>query len=153
MEWKTISTLLFSDRDKDCVWVCEHLCVWTCFKRERGHEGKGGKRLRAGGAQEQTILFLEGCAPALWRLLRPVLSPSLLSRTSLCLYRSLLILPKHIVLLALHVLKVKVAAGHTFVDVLNVVAGGLEVSGGIIGPRGEDLGKMGWQDWGSTAVC
>lgn len=50
------------------------------------------------------------------------------------LTRSLLILPKHIVLFALHVLKVKVAPGHTFVDVLDVVASGLEVSGGIVGP-------------------
>lgn len=47
---------------------------------------------------------------------------------------SLLILPKHIVLFAFHVLKVKVAPGHAFVDVLDVVASGLEVSGGIVGP-------------------
>lgn len=50
------------------------------------------------------------------------------------LYCSLLILPKHIVLFALHVLKVKVAASHAFVDILDVVAGGLEVSGGVVGP-------------------
>lgn len=64
-------------------------------------------------------------------------SPRLLSRPrplpDAPLYRSLLILPKHIVLFALHVLKVKVAPGHTFVDVLDVVASGLEVSGGIVG--------------------
>lgn len=60
-------------------------------------------------------------------LFRPASSPG-------PLYCSLLILPKHIVLFALHVLKVKVAPGHTFVDVLDVVASGLEVSGGIVGP-------------------
>lgn len=59
MEWKTVSTLLFSDRDKECeylnsVYVCEHLCVWTCVERERGTKGKGGKWLRAGRAQKHT---------------------------------------------------------------------------------------------------
>lgn len=54
---------------------------------------------------------------------------------------SLLILPKHIVLFALHVLKVKVAACHTLVDVLDVVAGGLEVSGGVVGRRGKYLNE------------
>ena len=77
------------------------------------------------------------------------LSPSLLSRP-LPSRRgpsidSLLILPKHIILFALHVLKVKVAPGHAFVDVLDVIAGGLKVSGGIIGPRGKDLDKTGVQ--------
>lgn len=54
---------------------------------------------------------------------------------------SLLILPKHIVLFAFHVLKVKVASGHTLVDVLDVVAGGLEVSGGVVGRRGKYLNE------------
>lgn len=54
---------------------------------------------------------------------------------------SLLILPKHIVLFAFHVFKVKVAPGRTFVDVLDVIASGLEVSGGIVGPWCEDLRK------------
>lgn len=74
----------------------------------------------------------------LCRLLRPFSSPGpALSRKPL--YHSLLILPKHVVLFALHVLKVKVAPSHTFVDVFDVVAGGLKVSGGVVGPRGEDL--------------
>lgn len=77
----------------------------------------------------------------LCRLLRPFSSPGpALSRKPL--YHSLLILPKHVVLFALHVLKVKVAPSHTFVDVFDVVAGGLKVSGGVVGPRGEDLWKI-----------
>lgn len=46
---------------------------------------------------------------------------------------------KDVVLLALHLGKVKVCASHTLVDVLDVIAGGLEVSRGIIGTRDEDL--------------
>lgn len=41
MEWKTVSTLLFSDREKECeylnsvyVWVCEHfMCLNVCQER------------------------------------------------------------------------------------------------------------------------
>ncbi|KAF3860888.1 hypothetical protein F7725_001143 [Dissostichus mawsoni] len=69
------------------------------------------------------------------------------------LYRSLLILPKHVVLFALHVLKVKVAAGHALVDVLDVVAGGLEVSGGIVGAGGEDLGEIKQQTENLQRLC
>lgn len=47
---------------------------------------------------------------------------------------------KDVVLLALHLGKVKVCASHTLVDVLDVIAGGLEVSCGIVGARDEDLG-------------
>lgn len=67
----------------------------------------------------------------------PPPSPCLLSRHALSrkpLYCSLLILPKHVVLFALHVLKVKVAASHALVDILDVVAGSLKVGGGVVGP-------------------
>lgn len=70
----------------------------------------------------------------------PLRAPPSPSRKPL-FHRSLLILPEHVVLFALHVLKVKVAPGHALVDVLDVVAGGLEVSGGVVGPGGEDLGE------------
>lgn len=75
-------------------------------------------------------LYRRPCPP-------PPPSPCLLSRHALSrkpLYCSLLILPKHVVLFALHVLKVKVAASHALVDILDVVAGGLEVGGGVVGP-------------------
>lgn len=52
---------------------------------------------------------------------------------------SLLILPKDVVLFALHVLKVKVGPSHAFVDVLDVIASGLKVSRGIVGAWGKDL--------------
>lgn len=55
--------------------------------------------------------------------------------------RSLFVLPEHVVLFALHVLKVKVAARHALVDVLDVVAGGFKVSGRVVGARGEDLAR------------
>lgn len=45
---------------------------------------------------------------------------------------SLLVLTKHIVLFAFHVLKVKVGACHTPVDVLDVITSGLKMGGGII---------------------
>lgn len=45
-----------------------------------------------------------------------------------------------VVLLALHFGKIKVCASHTLVDVLDVIAGGLKVSRGIVGARDEDLG-------------
>lgn len=54
---------------------------------------------------------------------------------------SLFVLPEHVVLFALHVLEVKVGPGHALVDVLDVVARGLEVGCGVVGPRGEDLDK------------
>lgn len=47
---------------------------------------------------------------------------------------SLLVLAEHVVLFALHVFKVKVAPSHAFVDVLDVVASGLKVGGGVVGP-------------------
>lgn len=47
---------------------------------------------------------------------------------------------KDVVLLALHLGKVKVCASHTLVDVLDVITGGLEVGRGIVGARDEDLG-------------
>ncbi len=76
---------------------------------------------------------LRQALPPLFASFRPASSPGpALSRKPL--YCSLLILPKHIILFALHVLKVKVAPGHTFVDVFDVIAGGLEVSGGVVGP-------------------
>lgn len=80
---------------------------------------------------------LEAPTPPLSLPQAPPPSPCLLSRHALSrkpLYCSLLILPKHVVLFALHVLKVKVAASHALVDILDVVAGGLKVGGGVVGP-------------------
>lgn len=50
-----------------------------------------------------------------------------------------LVFPIDVVFLALHFLKVKLGPGHPLVDVLNVVTGGLKVSGSIIGAGDEDL--------------
>lgn len=136
-----------------CVCVCEQLCVWTRV-REGGDARKRRQTAEDGQSPEARTLYhhpthlvLQDCSGSSPRLstagsvasLRPASSPGpALSRKPL--YRSLLILPKHVVLFALHVLKVKVAPGHTFVDVLDVIARGLKVSGGVIGPWGEDLG-------------
>lgn len=148
---------------REGVWVFEQcVCVslWAFYvservSRESGTLGKGGKPAESrqspdahpsphpfefkGLLRRPLALHRRLC-----RLFCPFFSPRLLSRPrplpDAPLYRSLLILPKHIVLFALHVLKVKVAPGHTFVDVLDVVASGLEVSGGIVGAWGEDLG-------------
>lgn len=74
---------------------------------------------------------------------------------------SLLVLPEHVVLFALHVLKVKVSPRHALVDVLDVVAGRFEVRGGVVRSRAEDLRKEGSEKrqpsalrWGViTSVC
>lgn len=57
--------------------------------------------------------------------------------------RSLVRFSKDIVLFALHVLKVKGRASHAFVDVFDVIAGGLKVCGGIIGTGAEHLKRAG----------
>lgn len=44
-----------------------------------------------------------------------------------------------VVLLALHLGKVKFGSRHPLVDVLDVVAGGLEVGGSVVGTGHEDL--------------
>lgn len=115
--------------------------------RERATRGGGGKRLKTGSDAHPLrhshilpILLLKHCLGSSTE--SPVASsfastsfPSLaLSQKPPPLSSSLLILPKHIVLFAFHVFKVKVAPGRTFVDVLDVIASGLEVSGGIVGP-------------------
>lgn len=46
-----------------------------------------------------------------------------------------------VVLAALHFVKVKLGARHASVDVFDVVAGRLEVSGGVVRARDEDLEK------------
>lgn len=159
MEWKTVSTLLFGDRDEclNSVYVCVFVSnyVFERVSREGGDARKRRQTAEDGQSPEARTLYhhptrlvLRDCSGSSPRLstagsvasLRPASSPGpALSRKPL--YCSLLILPKHVVLFALHVLKVKVAPGHTFVDVLDVIARGLKVSGGVIGPWGEDLGK------------
>lgn len=46
---------------------------------------------------------------------------------------SLFILPINVILLAFHVLEVKVCSSHSLVDVLDVIARGFKMCGGIIG--------------------
>lgn len=46
--------------------------------------------------------------------------------------QSLISLSKDIILFALHVLKIKGRPSHAFVDIFDVIAGGLKVCGGII---------------------
>lgn len=46
---------------------------------------------------------------------------------------------KDVLLLALHLSKVKVCACHSAIDVLDVIAGGLKVGGGVVGARDENL--------------
>ena len=53
--------------------------------------------------------------------------------------QSLVSFSKHVILFALHVLKVKSGACHALVDVFDVIAGCLEVCGGIIGAGTEHL--------------
>lgn len=173
MEWETVSTLLFSDGG---VWVFEHLsvCWWefVCFNMCREREGFKEKEANGWRQAEPKALpnFLpprsfsndgSGSPAPLPRALPPppaflplFTPPPLQAPPSLRspFYCSLLILPKHIVLFALHVLKVKVAAGHAFVDILDVVAGGLEVSGGVVGPWGEHLGEIKYKDWVSSQL-
>lgn len=107
-----MSTLLYSDRYKECEYLNSvYVCVQIGVERERGRQ-----------KETHPIIYPDmDLAPPPPHGPYPV-------------YCSLLILPKHIVLFALHVLKVKVAPGHTFVDVLDVIASGLEVSGGVVGP-------------------
>lgn len=128
--------------------MCLNACQEREGRKEKEANGRGQAEPRSAPLPPpHPFVFRRTAqaAPALYRrlcrLFRPFSSPGpALSRKPL--YRSLLILPKHIVLFALHVLKVKVAPGHTFVDVLDVVASGLKVSGGVVGARGEDLGKI-----------
>lgn len=54
---------------------------------------------------------------------------------------SLLVLSEHVILFALHVLKVELGPCHALVDVLDVIAGSFKVRGGIICSRAEDLQK------------
>lgn len=46
---------------------------------------------------------------------------------------SLFVLPVNVILLAFHVLEVKVCSSHSLVDVLDVIACSLKMCGGIIG--------------------
>lgn len=147
------------------IYMCVCVCLWAfmCLNVFQEREGREEKEANGWGQAElrnqpypprsHPFVFKGPLPRALPHSFAP---PPLPAPPSLGkpLDHSLLILPKHIVLFALHVLKVKVAARHTFVDVLDVVASGLEVSGGIIGPRGEDLGKMGKkQEIVSWAKC
>lgn len=50
-----------------------------------------------------------------------------------------LVFPVDVVFLALHFLKVELRPGHPLVDVLDVVTGGLEVSGRVVGAGNKDL--------------
>lgn len=163
MEWKTVSTLLFIDRDKEC----EYLCVWT--PRERGGGGKRKRRQMAQSRQSSEThaalyahisCFLSSAKTKQPNPTQPFSADSAAPLATFCpasslgprpLCCSLLILPEHIVLFAFHVLKVKVAPGHALVDVLDVVASGLEVSGGIVGPWCKDLGEIHRQDWQSQS--
>lgn len=91
MEWKTVSTLLFSDRE-ECeylngvyVCVCEHLCVWTSFKREkdarRGSQTAEDRQSPEEHPYRHPIGGLLGQAPlALYLGALPPPSPLFLSR-------------------------------------------------------------------------
>lgn len=61
-------------------------------------------------------------------------------------------IPKRVFLVPLHLSKVEFCARHPAVDVLDVVAGALEVSGGVVRTGDEDLGSPSERDKVSVPV-